>query len=147
MARYTVGTRSSGAGTTARPLGGVMAVASRSCHVREVGVFNTTTTAVALRIAKITAVGTPGAALTEEKYHGSDGDAPDITGFDTWSADATINAGNIRVATLGAAIGAGAIFTFAEPGVYIPAGTGNGLGIVLATGTGQICDWYMEWDE
>ena len=146
MARYTVGTRSTGAGTTARPLGGLMAIASRSCFVREVGVFNTTTTAVAIRLAKITAAGTPGAALTEEKYHATD-DTPDMTGFDTWSADATISAGNLRVAALGAAVGAGVIWTFAEPGIYIPAGTANGVGIVLATGTGQICDWYIEWEE
>src|SRR3990172_3934260 len=113
--RFTVGTRSTGGGTTARPLGGLMAVASRSGSVREVGVFNTTTTAVAIRLAKLTAAGTPGAALTEEKYNTND-DAPDLTGFDTWTVDATVSAGNIRVAALGAAVGAGVIWTFAEPG-------------------------------
>jgi hypothetical protein len=146
MARYTAGTTSSGAGTAARPIGGLMAVASRSCFVREVGCFNTTTTAFPLRLAKITAAGTPGTGLTEEKYHGTD-DTPDMTAFDTWSADATISAGNIRIARIGAAIGAGVIWTFAEPGVYIPAGTANGIGLVGAGGAGQICDWYIEWEE
>lgn len=146
MARYTAGTRSTGAGTTARPLGGLMAIASRSCYLNEVGVFNTTTTAVALRLARITAAGTPGTGLTEDKYDGGD-DTNDMTAFDLWTADATISAANLRVASLGAAVGAGVIWTFAPPGIFIPAGTANGVGIVLATGTGQICDWYMEWEE
>ncbi len=146
MSRYTVGTRSAGAGSTTLPVGSLYAVASRSCFVREVGVFNTTTTAVAVRLARLTTAGTQGSGLTEEKYHGTD-DTPDMTAFDTHTVGPTIATGNLRVAPLGAAIGAGVIWTFAEPGLYIPAGTANGLGIVVATGTGQVLDWYMEWDE
>lgn len=146
MARYTAGTRSTGAGSTTLAVGSLFAVASRSAFLREVGIFNTTTTAVAVRLARLTAAGTPGAGLTEEKYHGTD-DTPDMTAFDTHTVAPTIAAGNLRVGAIGAAIGAGIIWTFAEPGIYIPAGTANGVGILVATGTGQILDWYMEWDE
>jgi hypothetical protein len=145
MARYTAGTTSSGAGTSARPIGSLFAIASRSCYVREIGCFNTTSTSVAIRIAKCTAVGTPGTGLTEDRYNTND-DAADMTAFDTHSADATVNTGSIRVARLGAAVGAGVIFTFAEPGIFIPAGTANGVGII-PVGTGQILDWYIEWEE
>ena len=145
MARYTAGTRSSGAGTSARPIGSLFAVASRSCYVLEIGCFNTTTTATGIRIAKCTAVGTPGSGLTEVPYNGND-DAADMTAFDTHSADATVSAGSLRTAAIGAAVGAGAIFTFAYPGVFIPAGTANGIGII-PVGTGQILDWYIEWEE
>lgn len=145
MARYTAGTRSTGAGTAARPIGSLFAIASRSCYVQEIGVFNTTTTAVGIRIARCTAVGTPGSGLTEERLHGTD-DAPDMTAFDTHSADATVSAGSVRVASLGAAIGAGVIWKFDWPGLYIPAGTANGVGII-PVGTGQVLDWFLEWDE
>ncbi len=143
--RYTAGTTSSGAGTAARPIGGLMAVANRSGHLHEVGIFNTTAVAFGVRLARLTAAGTPGTGLTEEEYDpGPEG--PDMTAFDTWSADATIGVGNIRVGRIGAAIGSGVIWTFAAPGIYIPTGTANGIGII-PVGTGQIADWYMEWDE
>lgn len=144
--RYTAGTRSTGAGSTTLPVGSLYAIASRSCYLLEVGVFNTTTTAVAVRLARLTTAGTPGTGLTEEKYHGTD-DTPDMTAFDTHTVGPTISAGNLRVAAIGAAVGSGVIWTFAAPGIYIPAGTANGVGIVVATGTGQILDWYMEWAE
>lgn len=145
MARYTAGTRSSGAGTSARPIGSLFAVANRSCYLREVGVFNTTTTALGVRLARCTAAGTPGSGLTEEKYNPNE-DTNDMTAFDTHAADATVATGSIRQGTIGAAVGAGIIWTFAEPGIFIPAGTANGVGII-PVGTGQVLDWYMEWDE
>ena len=143
--RFTVGTRSTGAGSATLPIGGLMAIASRDAFLTEVGVFNTTTTAYGIRIARITAVGTPGTGLTEEEYWGP-GEAPAMTAFDTWSGAATISAASLRNAAIGAAIGAGVIFTFGGDGVYIAAGTANGIGIV-PVGTGQISDWYMEWIE
>ena len=145
MARYTVGTTSSGAGTAARPIGSLFAIASRSCYVREVGAFNTTATSLILRLARCTAVGTPGSGLTEEKWNPND-DTPDMTGFDTHSADATVSAGNIRLARIPGAVGAGVIWTFEVPGLFVPSGTANGIALV-ASGTGQILDWYIDWEE
>jgi len=63
------------------------------------------------------------------------------------STGPTITGGFYATATLGAAAGAGIIWTFGERGILIPKGTGNGVGIVVATGTGQILDWYIIWDE
>jgi len=53
---------------------------------------------------------------------------------------------------LGAAVGSGVIWTFGDDGLAITAAdavesTANGIGPVVATGTGQICQCYMVWDE
>jgi hypothetical protein len=122
-----------------------MAVASREGFVREIGIFNTTVTACAFRIARITAAGTPGTALTEVQYETTDA-APDMTAFNAWSADATITAADFRRVQLGAAVGSGAIFTFGSRGIHIPAGTANGIGIV-PIGTGQVVEFYIDWME
>jgi hypothetical protein len=47
---------------------------------------------------------------------------------------------------LGAAIGAGVIWTFGTHGLIVDIGTANGVG-VIPTGTGQVCDAYIVWDE
>jgi hypothetical protein len=143
--RYTAGTISSGAGTSARPIGSLFAVASRGGYLREVGAFNTTTTGLTIRLARCTVVGTPGTGLTENYWNTND-DAPDMTAFDTHSADATVTAGAIRYARLAASAGSGVIWTFEHPGLYISGGTNNGIGIV-PDGTGQVLSWYMDWVE
>jgi hypothetical protein len=51
---------------------------------------------------------------------------------------------------LGAAIGSGVIWTFGggvTGGLVIPNTTGDGIGLIVATGTGQICDVSFTWDE
>jgi hypothetical protein len=143
--RYTAGTISSGAGTAARPIGSLFAIASRGGYLREVGAFNTTTTSLTIRLARCSTVGTAGTGLTENYWNTND-DAPDMTAFDTHSADATVGAGALRYARLGASIGSGVIWTFEYPGLYIGPGTNSGIGIV-PDGTGQVLNWYMDWME
>ena len=53
----------------------------------------------------------------------------------------------LRQGTLGAAAGAGVIWTFGNGGIVVPSGTANGIGIIVPTGTGQICDIEFTWDE
>jgi hypothetical protein len=48
---------------------------------------------------------------------------------------------------LGAAIGAGVIWTFGDAGIRIPVGAANGVGVVVENGTGQACQIYAVWDE
>ena len=146
MARYSIAGRSTIAGTTLRGQFSLYAVASRTGRVREVGLFNTTTTAYATSFVRFTATGTQGTALTEANY---DDGAPDpqMTGFAGHTADATVG-DTLRQVSLGAAIGAGVIWTFGDSGLVIPAGTGNGVGPIAPSGlTGQITDYYLDWDE
>lgn len=144
MARCSVGGRTNAVPTAARGPSLYAAAASGQLIVREVGVFNTTATAVAVSLGIATSAGTQGTGLTEvnesDQTHTILG-----TGFQTHTADATLT--NTRHASLGAAVGAGIIYTFGENGLQIPEGTGNGVVITCHTGTGQHLDFYFVWDE
>jgi len=146
MARFTVADRCA-IGSTILPIISLYAPAASGGRIREIGVFNTTAVAVELAVKRFTATGTQGAALTENEYD-PDGPPPLMTGFATHTVTPTIVSGDgLRVGVLGAAIGAGIIWTFGDSGLVIQPGTGNGVGILVANGTGQICQAYIEWDE
>lgn len=147
MARYSAGWRTAGAGSTTLPTASLYAGTSTRLLVREVHAFNTTTTAVALALRYLTTAGTQGAATITEMEWDGDGPAPDGAAFDTHTGGPTISTGNIIVADLGAAIGAGVIWTFDAEPIRIPTGTGNGVGICVLTGTGQILDVTFVWEE
>jgi hypothetical protein len=146
MSRNYVGGRSTGAGSTTLPLFSLYSPAGSGGRIREIGVFNTTTTALAVALRRLSTAGTQGAALDEGEYD-TDDPVPAMTAFQTHSVAPTLVAGVIRQATIGAAQGAGVIWTFGDAGLVIKPGTGNGVGLLIATGTGQIVDFYIDWDE
>lgn len=147
MARYSVGTRSTGAGSTTLPVGSLYAAASNDIYVVEIGAFNTTATACAIAVRRLTTAATQGAGLTEIPWD-PDTTAATGTGFDTHSSTGpSLTGGFFNTASLGAAVGSGIIWTYGNKGLRIPKGTANGLCVIPATGTGQILDWYMVWDE
>lgn len=145
MARYITGLVGATTSTTLRPCISVYSAAAVGFEVREAAAFNTTTTAARLRLARLTAQGTPGAGQTEAKYD-DDSAAASCTSFITHTADATVGDG-LHMMPLGAAIGAGTILTFYDRGIEAPVGTANGIGIITATGTGQVADTHLVWDE
>lgn len=142
MARCSCAGRTSAVPTSVRGPS-VYSTAALKPRIKEIGVFNTTTTAVAVAIARATATGTQGAGLTEVC---EDDDAHTIiaTGFNTHTADATVG-GAIRQASLGAAIGAGVIWTFES--LVLDKATTSGIVIILPTGTAQHLDFYFVWEE
>jgi hypothetical protein len=145
MARYSFGMRGTVVGTALRGMMSIFASASGSFTLREAGVFNTTTTAVAIALARFTAATNVGAGQTEGEYE-NDGVPPLATVFAGHSGDGTVGQ-ILKVATLGAAAGAGIIWTFGDKGIIVTSGTTNGIGITVPQGTGQICDLYIVWDE
>ena len=125
---------------------GLFAVASHRLRLREVGVFNTTTTAFAVGLIRCTATGTQAGSLTAK----SDDDpvlTPAGNAFTSMSTDATTTGAPARQASVGAAIGAGVIWTFGDNGLVIPEATTNGVILNLPTGTAQFFDFYLCWDE
>jgi len=145
MARAYAGGRAGAApSTTVGP--NLYAIAARPLWLVEVGVFNTTTTAFVASLQRATTAGTSSGPLTEfaEDTEITTPVGVAATGF---SAGPTITAGALVTASIGAAIGAGVIWTFGKNGIKIPAGTANGLVITTTTGTGQVCDFYFVWDE
>ena len=145
MARFTFGMRGTVVGTSARAMMSLFAVATVGGALREVGVFNTTATALAIALARFTNATGVGAGQAEGEYDESAA-APSCTIFAGHTADGGIGQ-VLRQATLGAAVGAGIIWTFGDKGIVIQPGTANGLGILVPTGTGQICDIYFDWEE
>lgn len=145
MPRFSSSFRTTGAGSTTLPLASIYGIAGIGGWLREVGVFNTTATAVAVGLARLTTAGTQGAGKTEAEDD-PDGNAASCTVFDTHTGGPTIS-DELRRATLAAAVGSGVIWTFGDTGIKIPTGTGNGIGIIITVGTGQICDVYLTWQE
>src|SRR6188472_9983 len=107
--------------------------------VREIGVFNTTSTAFAVQVARASATGTQGAGLTEV-CETDDSHTVIATAFNTHTADATLGS-PVRQAPIAATIGAGVIFTFGDNGLIIDNATTAGVVIAAVSGvTGQIFD-------
>lgn len=148
MARFSAAWRTNGAGSTTLPIAGLMSVAGCRPRIVEIGVFNTTASALDIAVRRVTAVGTAGA--TQSVVYESDPSQTALaTPKDLWTVAPTFVAGNIRTVALGASIGSGVIWTFSGPanGLSIPNTTGDGIVIVPLTGTGQICDVSITWDE
>lgn len=146
MARYSCGAKAAGAGSTTLPIGSLYAPAAIAPKIREVGVFNTTVVAFDIKLVRLTTTGTQGTGLTET-VHDPDSAAAGATGFNTHTANPTLGGDLGYRASIGAAIGAGVIWTFGDSGLRIPIGTGNGIGIIIENGTGQVAQFYFVWDE
>lgn len=145
MARFSAGAKTS-AGSTTLPLISLYNAAAVVGKIREIGVFNTTNTAVDVKLVALTSTGTQGAALTEAP-HDSGSAAASCTAVNTHSIAPTLGNDLGYRASLGAAIGAGVIWTFGDTGIRVAAGTANGVGVIVENGTGQACQAYIVWDE
>lgn len=124
----------------------IYATAAVRPRVLEVGVFNTTATAMYVALQRATAVGTKGAAITPIPVE-DDAQAAVTTAAQTHTADATLTATAIRYGRLGAADGAGLIWTFPEPGILLDNLTTVGLVLSCPSGTGQQIAFYFHWRE
>lgn len=146
MPRYSAGVLT-GAGSTELPLISLYASASVGAKIREIGVSNTSTTAVAIKLVRLTTTDAQGSGLTEAK-HDPDSAAAACTTFGTHSGSPPPTATELGYrAVLGAAAGAGVIFTFGDAGIRVDPGVTNGIGVVVENGTGQACQAYIVWDE
>jgi hypothetical protein len=119
--------------------------ASNAVRIREIGVFNTTTTGFAVGVALTSGAGALVGALT-----GASEDDPGrtlaATSHTSMTSTPTVVA-TIRQASVGAAVGAGVIFTFGDNGLQRTAGTANGVILTCPTGTAQFFDFYFVFDE
>ena len=142
--RHSIAGRATVVGTTLRAGASLFATATVGAKIREIGISNTTATAFAASLARFTNATGVGAGLTEADYDAAN---PAIcTGFAGHTADGAV--GQVfRQISIGAAIGAGFVWTFGDSGILIAVGTANGLGIICPTGTGQIFDYWIDWDE
>ena len=146
MARYTAGALTT-AGSTLLPLISLYSGAATAGRIREIGVSNTTSTRLALKLVRLTTTGTQGAGLTEGK-HDPSSSAASCTAFNTHSANPTLGDDLGYRTHLGPAEGAGWVFTFwNDSGLLVPVGVTNGIGVIVENGTGQPVQGYITWDE
>lgn len=146
MARFTVAGRATIAGTATLPLVSLYATASVRPRIAEIHLFNTTTTAVAVAVNRLSTTGTQGAGLLEIAEGFPEHPAL-ATAHAGHTVAPTITAGAIRQATLGAAAGSGVMWSFGPFGLQITNATTAGVGVIIPTGTGQILDYTIVWDE
>lgn len=145
MARCSVSGRSTIVPTTARPGVSLYATAAVRPKIKEIHLFNTAATAFVAGLIRLTNATGVGAGLTEVSEDDTDHTIV-ATGFAGHTGDPGLGT-ELRRSSLGAAIGAGIIWTFSEQGLHIPSGTANGVGIYCPSGTGQTFDYTILWDE
>lgn len=145
MARYSAGGLTT-AGSTTLPIAALTGGTTVRPKIREIGVFNTTATAVALKLARLTTAGTPGSTLASEP-HADEEPASVALLKNTYSSTGPTLVDLGYRCVLGAQVGSAMIWTFSEPGLAIPAVANSGIGIVVENGTGQACQVYFVWDE
>jgi hypothetical protein len=144
--RYSAGLLTT-AGSTTLPLAALVGASTIRPRIWEIGMFNTTATAVALKLVRMTTAGTPGGAASAIATHIPEDSAPVGAVRGTYSSTApTITDAGYRC-VLGAAVGAGCIWTFGDSGFIIPAVTAAAVGIVVENGTGQAIQTYWTWSE
>lgn len=144
MARHSAGV-TTGAGSATLPLISLYAIALHGGALRELGFWNTTAVATALKLMRLTTAGTQGAGLGETAHDLNF--PPQCTAFTTHTVAPTLGGDLGYRCRLGASIGAGIIWTFGDTGIVIPKGAANGVGLIVASGAGQILDAYVVWDD
>jgi hypothetical protein len=97
-------------------------------------------------LCRLSSAGTQGTGLTETQTDHADG-PPVCTAFNGHSSTGPTLAGIGPRAALAGVIGAGVIWTFDRRPFTCAVGTTNGLGLYVPTGTGQIIDFALAWDE
>ncbi len=145
MARYSAGMTAAGAGTTVRPIFGVLNTAAVAAQIREISLWNTTVTSCVYELVMITG-GTPGATVTAFPHRNDSLATPTCLAKQLWTADGTITSRTGYRAVLGAAIGSAAILTFGLDGIGGTVGATVALALV-PIGTGPVCELSMTWDE
>jgi|SRR5881392_1921913 hypothetical protein len=145
MARYNASALTS-AGSTTLPIISIYGGTTVRPRLRELALFNTTATQVQLKLVRLSTAGTRGSAITILPQVSED-TAAIATVYQTHTVAPTITSGDLYRVVLGAAIGSGVVLTFPEGGIVIPATANAGLGVVVSTGTGQVVEATLTWDE
>lgn len=145
MSRYAAGGLTS-AGSTTLPILSLYGAATIILRVREIGVFNTASTAVNLKLVRLSTAGTKGTALTNATLNALDPSTAVGAAANTHTVAPTATDLGYRT-VLGAAPGSGVVWTWDDFELTVPAVANAGIGIIVESGSGQICEAYIKWTE
>lgn len=145
MARFVAGGLTT-AGSTTLPIIALVGGTTVLARIREIGLFNTTATAVALKLCRISTAGTPGTTLTASAMN-TDPAAAVATVRNTYTSTAPTTTDLGFRCQLGAAIGSGFVFTFDDFDLTTLVAANAGVGVLVENGTGQALQAYIKWYE
>lgn len=150
MARFAASLTTS-AGSTTLPICALVGGTGAVIRVIEIGVWNTTTTAVGLQMVRLSTAGTPGTAATSRLLNQSDAQTPVGALRNTYTSTAPTTADLGMKFALGASIGSGVVLNFNDYELSIATTASSAIGFVtdagVNTGTGQACYVYFRWIE
>jgi len=140
----TSGAIMTGVGSTTLPAQGLVGSANNRLELVEMSIQNTTATSCIWRLVRwITTAGTPGSSLTAAPHVLEDTTAGVVKQAWTVAPTTIVDLGYRFVIPGG--IGAGVVRPFnpGGAGIVIPASANAGVGLLLDSGTGQLCavDW------
>lgn len=146
MAKYSAGALATGAGTTTLPTMTLYSTASVGPKIREISVFNSTSTACVYELVTFSTAGTQGASIgTPGLWDPGQGAAACALKHASSSTAPTVAQRLGILFPLAATVGAGVVRPL--PDLAISLGTGNGFGLLVHAGTGQLCYIDVTWIE
>lgn len=146
MSRFAAGGLTT-AGSTTLPIASLYSSTTGRIFVTEIGVWNTTTTAVALKLVRLTTAGTRPTAWTSAPLSLEDTATAVGAAYGTHTVAPTLGADLGYRTVLGAAAGSGVVWTWPDRVLTITATANAGIGLIVENGTGQACQFYIAWGE
>ena len=146
MSKFVAGLTTT-AGSTTLPICALVGGTGGRIRIVEIGVFNTTSTAVNLVLCRLSTAGTPGTAATSRLTDAADAAAAVGSLKNTYSGTAPTTTELGIGFPLPAAVGAGLVLTFPDDTLTIPATANAGIGLIVESGTGQAVRVYVRWQE
>jgi hypothetical protein len=145
MADFSAGVLT-GAGSPTLPIISIYGSTAVGPRIREIGISNTsTTTAVALKLVRLTTTGTQGTGLTEAPLNPGNPETAVATTFTTHTVAPTLGNDLGYRATLGPL--GGVVWTWEDYVLTVTAVANAGVGVIVENGTGQACQAYIRWTE
>lgn len=135
------------AGSTTLPICALVGGTGGRIRITEIGVFNTTATAVNLVLCRLSTAGTPGTAATSRLTDQADAATLVGTLRNTYTGTAPTTTELGIGFPLPAAVGAGLIMTFPDDTLTISATANSAIGLLVESGTGQACRVWFRWAE
>jgi hypothetical protein len=147
VSRFSAGVLTT-AGSTTLPLFSIYGSTTGRPYLNEVGIFNASSTAVSLRLVRLTTTGTRGTALTNSPMTMEDPAPAMASCYGTHTVAPTLGGDLGYRCVLGAAAGSGIVWTWPDRVMTISsAAATNGIGVIVENGTGQACQIYFVWGE
>lgn len=146
MSKFVAGLTTS-AGSTTLPICALVGGTGARIRITEVGVFNTTATAVNLVLCRLSTAGTPGTAATSRLTDQGDGAAAVGALRNTYTGTAPTTTELGIGFPLAAGAGNGIILPFPDDVLTIDKIASSAIGLLVESGTGQACRVWFRWNE